>query len=183
MIILGQSQGFPSRTFIFCRSQCPFDWESYAEVMQCLVPIMLCKTSFFIIKLYPLIVNLHLHTSVPKFNPIKELRNGGGIFIFNGFCLRSFTKIAHTTKCFKLSTLGRLPILIPICCITSFLKGMLWSFTWWYFFNISLLLTLVVFFKKFSGIWLKQFVFLNLFQIVKPLLEPLDDALILYKRS
>ena len=96
MIILGQSQGFPSRTFIFCRSQCPFDWESYAEVMQCLVPIMLCKTSFFIIKLYPLIVNLHLHTSVPKFNPIKELRNGGGIFIFNGFCLRSFTKIAHT---------------------------------------------------------------------------------------
>ena len=50
-IILGQSRGFPSRTFtngsltiLFCRSQSPSNWERYAEIMSCSVLIMLCKT-------------------------------------------------------------------------------------------------------------------------------------------
>ena len=50
-ITSGQSQGFPSRTFtneslmvLFCRSQNPFDWVWYTEVMRYSVPIMLCKT-------------------------------------------------------------------------------------------------------------------------------------------
>ena len=50
-IILGQSQGLPSGNFtneslmvLFCRSQSPFDWEWYAEVMRCTVPTMLCKS-------------------------------------------------------------------------------------------------------------------------------------------
>ena len=51
LIIFGQSQGLPSRTFnnnssmfLFCRFLSPFDWGRYAEIMHCSVPIMLCKT-------------------------------------------------------------------------------------------------------------------------------------------
>ena len=51
LIILGQSLGLPSGNFtneslmvLYCRSQSPFDWEWYAEVMRCTVLAMLCKS-------------------------------------------------------------------------------------------------------------------------------------------
>ena len=68
-VILGQSRGFPSRTFtndslmvLFCPSQSPFDSGWYA-----------------------LVVNLNSHTSMPTYNLqiiIMKLSNGGGTFIF-----------------------------------------------------------------------------------------------------
>ena len=68
-VILGQSRGFPSRTFtndslmvLFCPSQSPFDSGWYA-----------------------LVVNLNSHTSKPTYDPqiiIMKLSNGGGTFIF-----------------------------------------------------------------------------------------------------
>ena len=105
-IILGQSQGFPSRTFIneslmvlFCCSQIPFDWELYAEVLCCSLPVMLCKlTNFanFINKLQPSVFNLNLHTSMPTYKLIKYWRMVKQALIFNRFCIQLFPKIVYT---------------------------------------------------------------------------------------
>ena len=102
--ILDQSQGFPSRTFtnkslmvLFCRSQSPFDQNdtprSYALLS---TDHVVQNFANFISKLPPLVVNLILHTSMPTYNIIKELSNGGGTSIFNRFRLRPFTKIVYT---------------------------------------------------------------------------------------
>ena len=94
-IILGQSQGFPSRTFtnmylviLFSCSQGPFGLGWYAAVMLCLVPIMLCKTLLTLFWLPPLVVYPNLHTS--DIWPHKGTEQWWRHFFFNGFCLRTF---------------------------------------------------------------------------------------------